>query len=300
MSLRMTAVGTYMRATRRSAFATEAAGTAFLEATKRSCKPPRRVNRRCTVTSSSVGGRAVYLLTPRTASSTVSIVYVHGGAFVSEIQSEHWDFVTRLVVETGAAVHVPIYGLAPDHHAAEAVAMIVEVIRRCTEQGPTYVMGDSAGGGLALSAAQVWRDTAGVAPLGLTLISPWLDVSLRNPAIADVERRDPWLARAGLRVCGRAWAGSLELDDPRVSPIYGDFDGLPSIEIYVGDRDLIVADCRLLRDRLPPDRLSLYEQPGGIHVYPLLRTPEGRAARRRLIARVRSVLSRPRPSQPQP
>ena len=107
MSLRMTAVGTYMRATRRSAFATEA------------------------------------------ASPTVSIVYVHGGAFVSEIQSEHWDFVTRLVVETGAAVHVPIYGLAPAHHAAEGVAMIVEVIRRCTEQGPTYVMGDSAGGGLA-------------------------------------------------------------------------------------------------------------------------------------------------------
>ena len=144
---------------------------------------------------------------------------------------------------------------------------------------------------MALSATRAWLDVDGAAPVGMTLIAPWLDVSLRNPAIAAVELRDPWLARPGLRVCGKSWAGPLDVGDPRVSPIYGDLGGLPPIELYVGDRDIIVSDCRLLRDQLPPDRLNYYEQPGAMHVYPLLPTPEGRAARRRLIDHARSCLS---------
>ena len=291
MSLRMAAVGTYMRATRRSAFATEAGGAAFLEAKKGSCTPPRRVARRCSVASATVNGRTVYRLVRWGASPAASIIYVHGGAFVSEIQSQHWDLAARLAIDTGATVHVPIYGLAPKHHAGEGLALILEVIRGCAADGPTYVMGDSSGGGLALSATRAWLDAGGAAPVGMTLIAPWLDVSLRNPAIATVELRDPWLARPGLRVCGKSWAGPLDVGDPRVSPIYGDLGGLPPIELYVGDRDIIVADCRLLRDQLPSDRLNYYEQAGAMHVYPLLPTPEGRAARRRLIDNARSCLS---------
>jgi acetyl esterase/lipase len=149
-------------------------------------------------------------------------------------------------------------------------------------------MGDSAGGGLALSAT---LGGGGHPPRGITLIAPWLDLALRNPAIADVESRDPWLSRPGLRLCAQAWADQLSLDDPRVSPLFGELPAVPPIELYVGSRDITVADCRVLRDRVPSARLRDHEEPGAVHVYPLLPTPEGRAARRELVAHVRSVMS---------
>ena len=48
-------------------------------------------------------------------------IYLHVGAYVNEIQSAHWKLVTDLATQLGCSVVVPIYGLAPTHHAAEAL-----------------------------------------------------------------------------------------------------------------------------------------------------------------------------------
>jgi acetyl esterase/lipase len=127
-------------------------------------------------------------------------------------------------------------------------------------------------------------------PLGLTLISPWLDIALDNPAIDDVEAGDPWLTRLGLRLFGRAWAGSLAAEDFRVSPIHAEVADFPPMDLYVGDRDITVADCRLLRDRAPDGRLRYHEEPGAVHVYPLLPVPEGRAARVQMVGRIAALI----------
>lgn len=64
-----------------------------------------------------------------------------------------------------------------------------------------------------------------------------------------------------------------------MSPLNADFGDFPPIDLYVGDRDITVADCRLLCAKLPPGQLTYHEEHGAIHVYPLLPVPEGRAAR---------------------
>ncbi|BBY66840.1 hypothetical protein MHEL_50830 [Mycolicibacterium helvum] len=111
---------------------------------------------------------------------------------------------------------------------------------RAAQHGPIYVAGDSSGAGLA----QTVIVAGATSPLGLTLISPWLDIALTNPAIATIAKRDPWLAVPGLRECGRVWARQLPADDNRVSPIHVELHNLPPIDRYVGDRDIFVADCR--------------------------------------------------------
>jgi len=88
------------------------------------------------------------------------------------------------------------------------------------------------------------------------------------------------------------WAGELSLDDPRVSPLLGDLSALPPTELYVGDRDITVADCRLLRDKAPAGRVLYHEQPGAVHVYPLLPVPEGRAARKDVVAHITTALAK--------
>ena len=105
------------------------------------------------------------------------------------------------------------------------------------------------------------------------MIAPWLDAGLSNPAIDDVEGTDPSLSRPGLNVCATSWAGAVSLNDPRVSPLFGDMTTVPPIDLYVGDRDITVADCRLLRDRLSHDHIRYHEERGAVHVYPLLPHP---------------------------
>jgi acetyl esterase/lipase len=69
--------------------------------------------------------------------------------------------------------------------------------------GGTVLIGDSAGAGLALAAAQRLRDRTGAQPSRIVLISPWLDLTMSHPDQAALEADDPVLARPGLLEAGR-------------------------------------------------------------------------------------------------
>jgi acetyl esterase/lipase len=295
MSWQMTAIAAYLRLARKPRYATAAAGAARLAQPKGPSAPPTTLTRRHHVTQETVATFDVYTVRPQVSQASTrnpgTAIYLHGGAYVGEIDPAHWKLIAELATHVGYPVMVPIYGLAPQHHVDEALALMHAVLDTATAAGPTYLAGDSAGGGLALAATLSWLASGGPPPRGLTLIAPWLDIALANPAIDDIEPSDPWLSRAGVRVCGQSWSGPVPPDDPRVSPLYGDLTDVPPIDLYVGDRDITVADCRTLRDLLPPDRLRYHEQPGAVHVYPLLPAPEGRAARRELIAHLNAAMS---------
>lgn len=167
------------------------------------------------------------------------------------------------------------------------------MLERAGADGPVYLAGDFAGGGLALAATQTWIAAGGPRPAGLTLISPWLDAALTNPATPAVATRDPWLTVEAARVLGRAWAAHLPDRDPPVSPIRGDVDNLPHIDLYTGDRDILQPDCWLLRDTVPDDRLTYHQQQGGLHVYPLRPVPEASPARQGLLSHIHAALRFP-------
>ena len=295
MSWQMSAIALYLRLTRKRRYGTASGAQRILTEPKTPSAPPSALTRRFPVIRNVVGGFVVYVVRSGGAPGAPSpetVIYLHGGAYVGEIQKQHWSLIANIAAEVGVDVWVPIYGLAPKHHAVDAIALMHEVLYDASSYGPTYLMGDSAGGGLALASTLSWQQTGGVPPAGLTLIAPWLDAGLRNPGIAAVEPRDPWLSTPGLHVMARAWAADIPLDDPRVSPLFGDLSIVPQIDVYVGDRDITAPDCRLLHDKAPAGRVRYHEARGGVHVYPLLPTPEGRAARREMLENVKSAIAR--------
>lgn len=234
---------------------------------------------------------------PRTGSRTGRVIYLHGGAYTSPITRFHWRFIARLVSATGLTVTVPLYPLTPEHACADIGAFALAVYRACAAadpEAPIALMGDSAGGGLALSLAMQVRDAgtgpAGLpAPVGLVLIAPWLDVTTSDPSQARIEPLDVMLMRPGVRTLGRWYAGALDPTDARVSPLYGTLRGLPPIELVCGSHDILVADARRLaaRARAEDAPLAYHEEPGLMHVYPLLGLPESRRAE----ARIRAFLA---------
>jgi acetyl esterase/lipase len=157
--------------------------------------------------------------------------------------------------------------------------------------GRALVAGDSAGGQIALSAAMLLRDRDDVRPERSILISPALDLTFANPRIAVVQPTDPWLGVEGGRVLAEHWRGDLPLTDPLVSPLFGALEGLGPISVHTGTRDIMNPDARLLVDRLRAagGDVTLHEEEGQLHVYPLLPTTEGRVGRRVLVGEVRAA-----------
>jgi monoterpene epsilon-lactone hydrolase len=289
-SWQMRGVALYVRLTRKKRYVTREAGIAFLHSAKGPSEPPPKVLAGCDVTTHRVQGRDVHVLRRRgtTASDGGVVVYLHGGAYTNEIVEQQWAFAATLAQQTGLEIQVPIYGLAPHSTAVEAVGLVAEVVDTVVAQGRSCVLvGDSAGGGLALVVAQQAQPQVREGVAGLVLIAPWIDLTMSNPAVNAVERTDPWLTRAGLHPIAQAWAGDLALDDPVVSPLFGTLTDLPPIEVWVGTRDITLPDCRDLERRMPVGSgFELHVEEGAIHDYPLLPTPEGRAATREIAARV--------------
>lgn len=147
---------------------------------------------------------------------------------------------------------------------------------------------------MVLSAALALRDEGVRLPVTV-LVSPALDLTWSNPRIPVVQPTDPWLATPGGRVLADAWRGDLPLTDPAVSPLYGDLAGLGPLVVFTGTRDVLNPDAHLLveKARAAGVEAELHEEPGQLHVYPMLPTPAGRRGAQLLVGRVSRALRDP-------
>jgi len=247
-------------------------------------RPPRSVERRVVITVESVGGWPVYTVARVGSESDRRGLYLHGGCYVYEIQRQHWTLVADLVESTGIRMTVPLFPLPPKETAATIVTGVADIaVALVSTVGAENVslIGDSAGGGMALAVAMVLRDRGLPALHAIVLISPWLDISGTDPELALIQPRDPWLAVPGSHAAGGLYRGEIPETDPLVSPINGNLAGLGPISMFSGTRDILNADAHRLVEKAAVAGISLdyFEVEEMLHVYPLLPIPEARRAR---------------------
>ncbi|MCA1192136.1 alpha/beta hydrolase [Saccharopolyspora sp. 6V] len=244
---------------------------------------PASFRDRFEVTELDVDGHSCYTIAPLEPRSPRHVLYLHGGAYVHQIEGAHWDFIDRLIARTGATVSVPIYPLAPAHRYSETLPMVWSSFQRTAATAAPedqVVMGDSAGGALSLHLAQRCAELGLPQPGRLVLISPWLDIAVSHPSMPALDRQDPYLAIAGLREAGLLYAGDLDPHDPRVSPLYGRLGGLAPMRVLSGTRDVLLSDARRLEAlaRANGAAIDYEEYEGMFHGWILQRFPEARHA----------------------
>lgn len=175
------------------------------------------------------------------------MLYLHGGAFVMGSPDSYRSRAIRLSYRCDAEVFVPDYRLAPEHPfpaALEDAVAAWAALPALGGSGPTFVVGDSAGGGLALSLMVRLRQLGERSPRGAVLLSPW--ANLTEAAVAG-QHRDLWLSDAHLRGWARHYAGDADPRDPLISPAYADLSGLPPLLVLVGEDEALGEEtCRLV------------------------------------------------------
>ena len=230
-----------------------------------------------------VGGFPLHVVKSSSPSERV-VVYLHGGGYVQPIAKKHWDLIGKIARETSSTVFVPRYGLASRHNIDDAIGFLELVRKEVAGLGlPVVIAGDSAGGGLALTIAQQgsWQKIT----KRLILIAPWVDSEWSYEDFERYEKRDPWLLSQSLRYIAIVWSGRGDYKRVEVSPLRGELRGLPATSIYVGDYDLLYQDALALKMKLAASGIenTLHFQPGALHVYPLIPSPEGTAAVRKIL-----------------
>lgn len=84
-------------------------------------------------------------------------------------------------------------------------------------------------------------------PSQTIVISPWLDVTMENPKIEQVQPNDLMLSQDLLKLAGIAYAGSeKQVKNYLVSPIYGPLEKLENVTIYTGTNDILNPDVHKL------------------------------------------------------
>lgn len=231
--------------------------------------PPFFVTYGLNVRSDEYDGWKVRTLAPRNPSEKV-VVAMHGGSFISTASLFHWSTYSDLARATNATVVVPLYPLANAQGTGGTAKTVVPVMAdflaaQIAEHGAenVSVLGDSAGGSIALATTQelVRRckaaqncDPATTLPGRMVLLAPALDSSLSNPAVYEVD--DPLLSPASSKRNGLWWSKGLETAEdpdgtrnPLSSPLFGDLDLLPPTTVYAGSLDLRTPDVLLLREK---------------------------------------------------
>lgn len=253
-SLSSKIVGSFVRLTRKGYYTSAQTIINHLkkERQREDHTPPGFIQAQFNVHSDVVGNQVVYEMCPKHAAPQIDILYLHGGGYVFEITHYHWKFLARLCQQINTRIVIPIYPLAPENHWQRVFDTVMPVLKRMSgsdSTNPLVLMGDSAGGGLALAVSMQASKTAIAQPDQLILLSPWVDLTMSNPAIAKTEPKDPMLSLAGVKEVARLYTQGSDPESYLLSPLYGDLSNLPPTSLFTGTHDILYPDAVALFEK---------------------------------------------------
>lgn len=183
------------------------------------------------------------------AESTQLIFHIHGGAFFLGSLGTHRAFMSELAVKTQMQVLHIDYPLAPEQRYPDIGDAIYDVYQMLLDQGTLpkdiIVSGDSCGANLALALLlRLKSEDRSQLPSGLILMSPFLDLTLTSESLRYNQKHDALLSIEALEAGIQYYVPkNIDRSIPELSPLYGDFEGLPPTLVQIGSKEILLDDA---------------------------------------------------------
>lgn len=234
------------------------------------------------------GVRAEWTTTP-SDTRDAALLYLHGGGYVIGSLDSHRHLVAEAGRACGVAALALDYRLAPEHPfpaaVDDALAGYRFLLARGIAPGRIALAGDSAGGGLVISAMLAIRDAGLPQPGCGWCISPWVDLEAVGGTMTSRAAADPTVQRAGILDMAKMYLNGADPRSPLAAPIHADLAGVAPLLVQVGACETLLDDALQLAGvaGTADVRVDLQIWPEMIHVWHLFH-PELKAGRKAIEA----------------
>lgn len=233
------------------------------------------------------GAEAIWVSAPDVSATTIAVV-VHGGGFTMGSANGYQELGYRISRAGNCRSLVVDYRLAPEHPfpaPTDDVVAAYHFARSLPEVERVVLVGDSAGGGIVVSAVITLRDSGAQLPDAVVAISPLVDLAGTGESLVTRAHLDPLPAAALVENMGGTYLGGLDTRHPVASPLHGDLSGFPPVLVLVGTDEGLHDDSISLVDKLRSKGTSVELEVGeGMpHIWPIFSfLPEAVASTERI------------------
>jgi acetyl esterase/lipase len=236
---------------------------------------------------------------PKNCAQDRVLLCAHGGGYVVCSMYTHRKTYAHVAKAIGCRALIVDYRRAPENVHPDPVNDMATSYKWLLDQGirPEHValIGDSAGGGLAVTTILRARELGLPLPAATMSLSPWLDMEASGETFTTNADKDLLVTRDIIAAMAATFLGEGgNRHDPLANPLYADLAGLPPMYIQTGADETLLDDSRKLADRARRSGVdvTLDIVPEMQHVFHFLAgtAPEADAAIRRLADWVRPKL----------
>ena len=199
------------------------------------------------------GGVPAEWINPPGAAQEQVLLYLHGGGYTSGSMRSHRHTIGEIARAGGMRALGLDYRLAPENPFPAAVDDSVAAYRwllsNGQDPGKVVIAGDSAGGGLALSALVALRYLGEPMPAAGVCLSAWADLTQSGDSIRTNAESDPTVTKERLDWGAGAYMGYRDLRAPLASPLFADLSGLPPLLMMVGSVEILLDDSTRVAEK---------------------------------------------------
>lgn len=204
------------------------------------------------------------------------VLHFHGGGYVVGSAASSIEYASRLADAIGGACITADYRLAPEHPYPAAFDDALDAYRGLLASGVApsrlLISGESSGAGLALALVMALRIAGQPMPAGVIAVCPFADLTLSGASLRMFDGKDPAANRDVLTFWGASYFQRHEPTDPMISPLFGDFRGLPPLFLTAADNEVLRDDTIRIHERARaagvPVEFHLIDD--SVHVFPLM------------------------------
>ena len=222
-----------------------------------------------TVSATEIAGVNSYWFNQNQLTQKNIVIYLHGGVYVYGNIKAYRAMLTHLAASLNLPVLYIEYSLSPEHPFPAANNEILKVYREIKKKYPGYkitIIGDSAGGGLAISLVNDAQKANLPIPTSLALISPWIDLKCVNNSYTTRQAVDPILIKDFLYTHALMYASNkIKEADPGELK----FKKFPPVFLLVGTDEVLNDDSKNFYAYIKPIQANakLKEFAGQKHVW---------------------------------
>lgn len=205
------------------------------------------------------------------------VLQLHGGGYIGKMKNAYRDFAVLYAKMPGERAVLSVdYRVAPENPYPAALEDAYAAYQWLLEMGcegkQIIVAGDSAGGGLALALCLYLKDKGEPLPKKLVLMSPWTDLAATGDSYETNFEKDPLFGNTtDSMIYSNAYYGENDPKTPYISPLYGDYEGLPPMLFQVGGAEMLLSDSARAAKKAKAAgcevKLTVYD--GMFHVFQL-------------------------------